>query len=115
MKKAALCLAALFLCASLGAGAALADCPDTRVQCWGEHPDTGEYSIPCGEITVGACWSGKDIVCWPCATVAGGGMCDYKDDCARAFPSCCQDQSCHVLWHKKGWNKAWCGEGHWNN
>jgi hypothetical protein len=96
----------------LAAGPAVADCPDTKVQCWGKHPDTGENTIKCGEIVVGACWKWKDLWCWPCASTKGGGMCDYRDDCARAFPNCCQGQSCFTYW-KGGASEASCGQGGW--
>lgn len=115
MKTGILILLLAAMVILFGAGAALADCKDTTIQCWGKHLDTGEYSVPCGEITVGACWYKVDWMCWPCASFKGSnGMCDYQDDCLAAFPNCCKGGGCSTYW-KKGPSVTSCGEGPWSN
>jgi hypothetical protein len=42
----------------LAAGPAAADCTDTKVQCWGKHPDTGENTIWKGGASEASCGQG---------------------------------------------------------
>lgn len=111
--KALLAMILLTMMLCLAAGQANADCKDTKVKCWGKHADTGEHTIPCGEITVGACYTLKWGQCIPCAEANQENFCGYKSNCNSAFPNCC-DGNCWVSWKGfMGLNKLACGKGGW--
>ena len=88
----------------------MADCPDGHVRCWGPHPDTGEYTVDLGTITVGMCYQWKYAECEPCLEKTGK-FCDYCNKCNQTYPNGCKGK-CRASW-KGIWYKLKC-PSNWN-